>query len=119
MKVVNPKELEESLGLLTLAELGFIHRFEVTSALEESATTKAIVIEVCTRPSEDSPRIRFTCANVRAVHLRALGGPFLVSGFCIDHIADRQLENVNWQVSDCEDDALSFQCESIEVQHLT
>ncbi len=61
-------------------------------------------------------RVHVRFGGVRALRLEGFGGPETrIAGFAIDHVGERQLDEVTWELHDFEDDCIACLATSAEV----
>lgn len=59
--------------------------------------------------------IRLKFINVNKLSICDLSADCYVDGLLLEDISDKGMENVNWELSDFEDDRISFHASSIEL----
>ena len=104
------------LGSFSFGEFDIVRelRFWYNPRDADRNATIEMTLESSSRAPNYAMRLRFS--GVSSFRVKDFGSTWTsISGFHIVDIADRQWEDVRWEVEDYENDDIGFYCRSIEI----
>jgi hypothetical protein len=111
--IINYRELEERFGKFSFSDLRIIRELRFF----QREDTHDITMVLDTERRAPNYRISVRFRRVSSLKIESLGGGSVqgITGFDVFCIADRQWDGLDWEVTDYENSAIHFYCESVEI----
>ena len=118
-KILGQSKLDSIFGAAGYAACSKVSSLSFFEDSQSTETSYSIILALETDRLDDNYRLRMRFTGVQDLKIREFGArPTQITGFDVIDIGDRQLEGMNFEVTDYENGVIHFFCKTASVDDI-